>query len=65
MGSYWYVKDPEDDMGYSPIPEDEYVTAIFSIAKKHGLKITDKMILDEIYKKKPKKYPPTVGQRRD
>lgn len=56
MGTYWYVKDPEDDMGYSPIPEDEYVGAIFSIAKKHGLKITDKMILDEVYKKKePKK----------
>lgn len=54
MGTYWYVKDLAGDMGYSPVFEDDYVSAIFSIAKKHGLEITDKMILDEVYKKKSK-----------
>lgn len=55
MGSYYYVDDPESDLGYFPIPEDEYVQAILRIAQKHGLQITDKMILAEI-KKDRKKY---------
>lgn len=54
MGGYYYINDPKSDLGYDPIPEDDFVAALFSIAKKHGLKITDKMILDEVYKKKTK-----------
>ncbi|MBU1085320.1 MAG: NYN domain-containing protein [Candidatus Beckwithbacteria bacterium] len=55
MGSYYYLDDPESESGSSPVFEDDYLSAIFSIAKKLKLKITDKMILDEVFKKKPGK----------
>lgn len=48
MGSYYYLEDPESDFGFFPIPEEEFVQALFSIASKNGLKITDKMILEEV-----------------
>lgn len=54
MGSYFYVDDPESELGYLPIPEDDYLQAVFRIAQKHGLKITDKMILAEIKKTRRK-----------
>jgi len=63
MGTYWYVKDPESDSGLSPVFEDDFVHALFSIAKKHGLKITDKMILDEVYKKDKTKKPRKINSR--
>ncbi len=55
MGTYWYVKDSESDTGLTPVFEDDFVHTLLSIAKKHGLKITDKMILDEVYNKPKKK----------
>ena len=54
MGTYYYLKDPKSEGGLNPVYEDDYFGALFSIAEKHGLKITDKMILDEIYKEKVK-----------
>lgn len=54
MGTYYYLDDPRSETGTSPVFEDDYFGALFSIASKRGLKITDKMILDEVYKKKPK-----------
>ncbi len=48
MGSYYYVKDKNSDFGYAPVPEEEYTQAIIHIAKKKGVKITDKMILKEV-----------------
>lgn len=48
MGSYYYVKDKNSDFGYTPVPEEEYVEAVFCIAKKYGLKITDEMVLGQI-----------------
>lgn len=48
MGTYWYVNDPKSDEGATPVFEDDYVAAIFEIAKKKGIRITDKMILDEV-----------------
>lgn len=54
MGSYYYIKDKYSKIGFTPVPEDEYVQAVFRIAKKHGLKITNNMILkevNELYKK--------------
>lgn len=50
MGSYYYVSDENSDLGFTPVPEDEYMQAILRIAKKHGLEITDAMILQEIEK---------------
>lgn len=50
MGSYYYMKSQNAALGYTSIPEDEYVQAVLSIAKKHGVKITDKMILQEVEK---------------
>lgn len=57
MGTYYYVDDPESDCGHLPIYEDDYIAAIFSIAKRSGMKITDKMILAEVksHWKKPKR----------
>lgn len=48
MGTYWYIKDPDSDEGITPVFEDDYVTAIFRIAKENGVKITDEMILKEL-----------------
>lgn len=50
MSSYYYVKDPDPETSFTPIPEEEYLKVIFRIAKKHGLQITDKMILQELKK---------------
>jgi len=57
MGTYYYVDDPESEGGHLPIYEDDYIAAIFKIAKKSGVKITDKMILKEVksHWRKPKK----------
>lgn len=49
MSGYYYLDDPKSKSGSSPVSEDDFVRAIFSIAKKHGLEITDEMILEEIY----------------
>ena len=58
MGTYYYLDDPKSEGGLNPVFEDDYFHALFSIASKKGLKITDKMILDEVYKKtKSKKVP--------
>jgi len=48
MGSYYYVKDPNSEFGYTPIPEEEYIVAILRIVGKRGVKITDGMILEEL-----------------
>lgn len=50
MGTYYYLKnpDPHDEWGMLPVADDDYVDAIFRIAKKSGVKITEKMILDEL-----------------
>lgn len=57
MGTYYYVDDPESEDGYLPIYEDDYISAIFQLAEKAGVKITDKMILAEVksHWRKPKK----------
>ena len=52
MGTYYYLDDPQSETGSSPVFEDDYFGALFSIASKRGLKITDKMILDEISRNK-------------
>lgn len=49
MSSYYCLEDPKSDLDYTPIPEKEFFQAILSIAKRHGLKITDEMILKEIH----------------
>lgn len=54
MGTYYYFDDPDSESGSSPVYEDDLFHALFSIVGKKGLKISDKMILDEVYKKKPK-----------
>ena len=48
MGTYYYVDDPESEGGHLPVYEDDYIVAIFKIAKKSGVNITDKMILAEV-----------------
>lgn len=54
MGSYYYISDKDSDLGLTPVPEDEYMQAIFRIAKRYGLKITDEMILKELEKQNTK-----------
>ncbi|MBI2597067.1 hypothetical protein HYW41_02835 [Candidatus Daviesbacteria bacterium] len=54
MSSYYYLDDSKSELGYTPVSEDEMHSAILSIAKSHGLNITDKMILDRIQKKESK-----------
>lgn len=46
--SHWYLNDPKSASGVIPVFEDDYVVAIFKIAKKRGIRITDKMILEEV-----------------
>lgn len=48
MGTYYYVDDPKSDWGFLPIYEDDYIAAILQLAKKSGVKITNKMILKEV-----------------
>lgn len=57
MGTYYYIDDSESDWGFLPIYEDNYIAAIFKLAKKSGVSITDKMILAEVksHWRKPKK----------
>src|SRR3989338_6179868 len=50
-GYYYYLDDPESELEYTPVSEEEMHGAILSIAKSHGLNITDKMILNQIQKK--------------
>ena len=54
MGSHYYVNDPNSELGYTPVPEDEYMQTVFGIANKHGIKITDEMILAELEKQSTK-----------
>lgn len=54
MGTYYYLDDPDSEFGSSPVYEDDLFHALFSISNKHGLKITDKMILAEVNKKNKK-----------
>lgn len=50
MGSYYYIEDSDSETGYTPIPEDNYIEAILKIAKRNGVKIAPKMILEEVAK---------------
>lgn len=50
MGSYYYIGDPESEFGYTPIPEEDYAVVILRIARKCGVKITNKIILKEVEK---------------
>lgn len=56
MGTYYYLKKvkPHDVWGAPAVYEDEYIDALFRIAKKHGVSITDTMIAKEL-KLKPEK----------
>ncbi len=54
MAGYYYLDDPKSELEYTPVSEDKMVSAILSIAKSHGLNITDEMILDQIQKKESK-----------
>lgn len=51
MSDYYYFHNKNEEWGFTPVPGDEYILALKRIAKKHGLKITDKMILEEVYGK--------------
>lgn len=60
MSDYYYFPDKNDEWGFTPVLGDDYICALKSIAKKHGIKITNKMILKEVYgeqmvSRKPKK----------
>lgn len=55
MSDYYYFEDKEDDFGFTPILGEDYIRALLIIAKKHGIKITDEMILDEVWGKQSRK----------
>lgn len=48
MGSYYFVRDTTNELGHTPIPEEDMVRVILAIAKKHRLTITDEMIVREL-----------------
>ncbi len=50
MSSYYYVQDPDSEYGFTPIPEDEYIQAVFRVAKNKGVNITEKMIIEALKK---------------
>mgnify|MGYP001608000605 CR=1 FL=1 len=54
MGTYYYIENKNSKEELQPVYEDDYIKALYSIAKKNGLKITDKMILKELNGKKRK-----------
>lgn len=59
MSDYYYFQDKDDEWGFTPVLGEDYIHALKSIAKKYGVKITNKMVLKEIYgeqviSKKPK-----------
>ena len=49
MSDYYYFKDKDDEWGLTLVLGEDYIRALKSIARKHGVKITDKMVLKEIY----------------
>lgn len=52
MSDYFYLDDPENDMGMTPIPSEEMVGAIRKIARREGVEITDGQIINEVFGKK-------------
>lgn len=55
MGDSYYLKDSNEKAGFLSVPTEEYLRAIFSLAEKHGLKIKDKDILEELSSKEQTK----------
>lgn len=47
MGTYYYLNNKNTGESW-PIYEDDFVHTLYSIAKKHGLIITDEMIYNEV-----------------
>ena len=54
MSGYYYLNNPKSELGHSPVSDEEMLSAILSIGKRHGLNISDKMIFEEIQKKESK-----------
>lgn len=55
MSDYYFLDDKNSDFGYTSVLGDDFVAAIRAIAKRKGVKITDKMILNEIFNTKKHK----------
>lgn len=55
MSDYYYFEDKDEDFGFTPVLGEDYIHALITIAKKNGIRITDKMILNEVYKKPTEK----------
>ncbi|OGH10862.1 MAG: hypothetical protein A2857_06385 [Candidatus Levybacteria bacterium RIFCSPHIGHO2_01_FULL_36_15] len=47
----YYFEDKNDEWGFTTVLGDDYIRALKTIAKNHGVKITDNMILKEIFGK--------------
>lgn len=47
MSGYYYLEDPESESGFLPLPEEEFLKAYTAIVKRHGIEITDRMIIEE------------------
>lgn len=58
MSDYYYLNEDPDS---NPILGDDYISALKSISKKHGVNITDEMILKEVLGKKFKKKPRMIN----
>lgn len=54
MSDYFYLDDPESDMGMTPVTGEEMVTAIRKIARREKLEITDEQIINEVFNKNKK-----------
>ena len=44
MSDYYYIKNSGD-----PVLGDDYIAALLSLARKHGIEITDQMVLKEVW----------------
>lgn len=54
MGDYFYLDDPESDMGMTPVSSEEMVAAIRKVARREGVEISDEQIINEVFDKKQK-----------
>lgn len=48
MSDYYYLNEDAD---FNPILGEDYISALYSISKKHGINITDEMVLKEVWGK--------------
>ncbi len=49
MSDYYYFNDKDEEWGFTPVLGEDYIRALITIAKKKGIRITNRMVLEELY----------------